>query len=124
MKAATVTIALCLLVCLVSADSYKVNSPSRSKRQLEEATRQKRQGTPLMPYRYGYAVQDDIGNDFNQQEESDGFQVTGQYSVVLPDGRIQTVQYSVSPDTGYVTNVAYEGGFAPVVIQNGGPLGR
>merc|ERR1711892_414651 len=27
---------------------------------------------PLMPYRYGYAVQDDIGNDFNQQEQSDG----------------------------------------------------
>jgi hypothetical protein len=31
---------------------------------------------PLMPYRYGYAVQDDIGNDFNQQEQSDG-QVVG-----------------------------------------------
>ena len=25
--------------------------------------------------RYGYAVQDDIGNDFNQQEQSDGDQV-------------------------------------------------
>ena len=32
-------------------------------------------GEPLMPYRYGYAVQDDIGNDFNQQEQSDGAQV-------------------------------------------------
>ena len=28
-------------------------------------------GEPLMPYRYGYAVQDDIGNDFNQQEQSE-----------------------------------------------------
>ena len=28
-----------------------------------------------MPYRYGYAVQDDEGNDFNQQEQSDGDQV-------------------------------------------------
>ena len=26
-------------------------------------------------YRYGYAVQDDEGNDFNQQEQSDGEQV-------------------------------------------------
>ena len=26
--------------------------------------------------RYGYAVQDDEGNDFNQQEQSDGEQVT------------------------------------------------
>ena len=30
--------------------------------------------------------------------------VTGQYSVVLPDGRIQTVKYSVAPDTGYVVS--------------------
>ena len=28
-----------------------------------------------MPYRYGYAVQDDGGNDYNQQEQSDGAQV-------------------------------------------------
>ena len=72
-----------------------------------------------MPYRFGYAVQDDVGNDFNQQETSDGqvvsnykfcpnyslmpqFQITGQYSVVLPDGRVQTVTYSVAPDTGFV----------------------
>merc|ERR1711953_1119066 len=66
-----------------------------------------RQAQPLMPYRYGYAVQDDIGNDFNQQEQSDGAQVTGQYSVLLPDGRIQTVTYSVRPETGFVAEVTY-----------------
>ena len=32
-------------------------------------------GAPLMPYRFGYAVQDDVGNDFNMQEQSDGAQV-------------------------------------------------
>ena len=53
-------------------------------------------------FRYGYAVQDDIGNDFNKQETSDGGVVTGQYSVLLPDGRIQTVTYSVAPNTGFV----------------------
>ena len=67
--------------------------------------------------RYGYAVQDDEGNDFNQQEQSDGDQVsqaaarhqpapppqiTGQYSVVMADCRIQTVTYSVRPETGFV----------------------
>ena len=54
--------------------------------------------------RYGYAVQDDIGNDFNKQETSDGGVVTGQYSVLLPDGRIQTVTYSVAPNTGFVVS--------------------
>ena len=32
------------------------------------------------------------------------FQITGQYSVALPDGRIQTVTYSVRPETGYVVS--------------------
>jgi hypothetical protein len=30
------------------------------------------------------------------------FQITGQYSVLLPDGRVQTVTYSVRPETGFV----------------------
>ena len=58
-------------------------------------------------FRYGYAVTDDQGLDFNQQETSDGGVVTGSYSVVLPDGRIQTVTYSVAPDTGYVVSSAH-----------------
>jgi len=65
---------------------------------------------PLMPYRYGYAVQDSDCNDFNQQEQSDGDQITGQYSVLLPDGRVQTVTYSVRPETGYVAEVTYSEG--------------
>ena len=43
-------------------------------------------------------------NDFNQQEQSDGEEITGQYSVLLPDGRVQTVTYSVRPETGYVVS--------------------
>ena len=66
--------------------------------------------TSLPCCRYGYAVTDDQGLDFNQQETSDGGVVTGQYSVVLPDGRIQTVKYSVAPDTGYVVSIIVDGG--------------
>ena len=29
----------------------------------------------LSPYRFGYAVKDDEGNDYNQQEQSDGNKV-------------------------------------------------
>ena len=32
-------------------------------------------GAHIHSFRYGYAVQDDEGNDFNQQEQSDGEQV-------------------------------------------------
>ena len=38
-------------------------------------------GESLMPYRYGYAVADDEGNDFNQQEQSDGAQVARRKSL-------------------------------------------
>ena len=31
-------------------------------------------------------------------------QITGQYSVLLPDGRVQTVTYSVRPETGFVVS--------------------
>ena len=31
-------------------------------------------------------------------------QITGQYSVLLPDGRVQTVTYSVSPNSGFVVS--------------------
>ena len=54
--------------------------------------------------RYGYAVSDDQGLDFTQQETSEAGVVTGSYSVALPDGRVQTVKYSVGPDTGYVVS--------------------
>ena len=83
--------------------SKTTTRPARQS-QRQQSARQTASNPPLGPYRYGYAVTDDNGLDFNQQETSDGGVVTGQYSVVLPDGRIQTVKYSVGPDTGYVVS--------------------
>ena len=63
-----------------------------------------------MPYEFAYAVKDEpTYNDFGHQESSDGKVVSGSYRVVLPDGRTQTVTYTVSGDSGYVAEVKYEG---------------
>jgi len=45
----------------------------------------------------------------NQYEARDGDKTTGSYSVVLPDGRKQTVNYYVDGYSGYVADVQYDG---------------
>ncbi|XP_049832479.1 pro-resilin-like [Schistocerca gregaria] len=67
-------------------------------------------GAP-QPYNFQYEVRDpESGNDYSQQESSDGQTVTGQFQVLLPDGRNQIVRYSASDATGFVADVQYDGG--------------
>ena len=62
-------------------------------------------------YAYNYAVNDDYaGVNFNQEESRNGYATNGQYSVLLPDGRTQTVTYTVGDGyTGYQADVQYSG---------------
>merc|ERR1712180_464980 len=63
------------------------------------------------PYTYEYAVADDYSQAaFNAAETSDGAgTVSGSYSVALPDGRTQHVNYKADGYNGYVAEVTYEG---------------
>merc|ERR1711922_106133 len=60
---------------------------------------------------YNYAVNDDYsGSRFNAEENRDGYSTSGSYSVDLPDGRTQTVNYNVADGySGYVADVQYSG---------------
>ncbi|XP_026805158.1 dual specificity protein kinase splB-like [Rhopalosiphum maidis] len=64
-------------------------------------------------YGFGYSVLDEnVGMDFGQWERREPGRtgtVTGLYRVRLPDGRTQTVEYTVGPATGYRASVTYEG---------------
>ncbi|XP_027233718.2 pro-resilin-like [Penaeus vannamei] len=61
-------------------------------------------------YDFNYAVNDPpSGNDFGHQEARDGPNTQGSYYVLLPDGRLQKVTYTVNGDSGYVADVTYEG---------------
>merc|ERR1712066_1229188 len=57
----------------------------------------------VSPYTYQYAVADDYSNsNFNAAESDDGTgKREGSYSVALPDGRIQHVNYHVNDYDGY-----------------------
>merc|ERR1712025_40084 len=65
----------------------------------------------VSPYSYTYAVPDDYsGAAFQQAENNDGTGVVdGEYSVNLPDGRIQHVKYHANDYDGYVADGTYEG---------------
>ncbi|XP_071535279.1 cuticle protein-like [Panulirus ornatus] len=62
------------------------------------------------PYSFSYGVKDDYaGTDFGQDEYSDGNKVRGSYTVQLPDGRKQTVNYEADHYKGFVADVQYYG---------------
>merc|ERR1712123_318187 len=69
-------------------------------------------------YTYQYGVQDDYsGNNFQQTESRDGYSTSGSYTVALPDGRVQTVNYVDNGD-GIVQDVTYSGvpQYGPTVV--------
>merc|ERR1712080_784548 len=65
----------------------------------------------VSPYQYQYAVADDYsGSNFQAAETDDGTAArTGSYSVALPDGRTQHVEYIANDIEGYVATVTYDG---------------
>jgi len=61
-------------------------------------------------YTYEYAVNDDYSaSNFDAAESRENYLTTGKYSVALPDGRVQTVTYTVDGGNGYVADVVYSG---------------
>ena len=64
------------------------------------------------PYAFEYGVSDSYsGANFAQKETSDAKVTTGSYTVALPDGRTQIVNYQADPHGygGYVADVKYKG---------------
>ena len=62
-------------------------------------------------YHYAYEVQEDYAHlNFGQEEGRTGAATSGQYHVLLPDGRTQTVTYNVGDAyTGFIADVKYHG---------------
>ena len=61
-------------------------------------------------YNYEWTVKDDYSsNNYGQTESRNGDKTTGSYYVLLPDGRTQTVTYTVDGYGGYVADITYSG---------------
>ncbi|XP_040579495.1 uncharacterized protein [Lepeophtheirus salmonis] len=89
-----------------SPTSYQPPSGSYRSNRYEESP----QDYSPQPYAFNYGVSDDYsGANFKAEESADGKAVSGSYQVALPDGRIQTVRYTVDGYNGFVADVQYEG---------------
>jgi len=61
-------------------------------------------------YQFSYAVEDgNSGNQYGHSENRLGSATEGAYHVLLPDGRVQTVEYTVDSYAGYKATVHYDG---------------
>merc|ERR1712170_1320 len=102
-----------VLVTALSAPTYPKEVPSSPGISYDKPAPAHSKG---MPYNYNWAVADnDAGLNYGQEENSDGNVVTGEYRVLLPDGRTQIVRYRADHETGYVAEVTYEGEAKPYV---------
>lgn len=58
-------------------------------------------------YEFGYHISDyKTGNSYGHQQTKNKDEITGQYSILLPDGRIQTTKY-FADDSGFHADVSY-----------------
>ncbi|XP_069195574.1 cuticle protein 8 isoform X1 [Procambarus clarkii] len=65
---------------------------------------------PSQPYAFKYGVQDSYsGQNHGRKEYSDGHVVKGTYSVDLPGGTRQRVDYQADKYNGYQARVSYTG---------------
>ena len=61
-----------------------------------------------MPYNFGYAVNDKYsGNDYNHQQSSDGKSTRGSYKVLLPDTRVQLVNFDCDVSSTRYPNIRH-----------------
>ncbi|XP_063624687.1 cuticle protein 10.9-like [Cydia splendana] len=76
------------------------------------------QEDPPMPYEYKYDVEDQEKALFfgaNEAGDAQG-KVNGGYKVLLPDGRLMTVEYTVEGESGFVPKISFE--------DNANPFGK
>ncbi|XP_045107382.1 cuticle protein 18.6-like [Portunus trituberculatus] len=101
---------LAALAVMAAADQAPTYTPPRPTYSAPTPSYGPAEPTGPAQYNFNWAVKDDYsGNDFGQDESRDGYNTQGSYYVLLPDGRLQRVNYRVEGDSGFLAEVSYEG---------------
>ncbi|XP_050720275.1 uncharacterized protein LOC127000552 isoform X1 [Eriocheir sinensis] len=105
---------LAAVAALAAADRAPSYSPPRPTYSPPQPSYGPAEPTAPAQYNFNWAVKDDYSsNDFGQEENRNGYDTQGSYYVLLPDGRLQRVSYTVNGDSGFVAEVSYEGEAQP-----------
>ncbi|XP_028173559.1 pro-resilin-like [Ostrinia nubilalis] len=89
-----------------------------SVRQAAAAPAPQEDNGPPTPYEYKYDVEDQekaLYFGANEAGDAQG-KVIGGYRVLLPDGRLMTVEYTVEGESGFVPKITFE--------ENANPFGK
>ena len=111
-------------------NAFTSDPPDRVRPLQRQQKRQVIENTPIhQGYAYQYAVTDaHSGTSFDKIEQNDGYSTSGQYRVLLPDGRIQIVNYHTDDIDGYTAQVVYQGNIthhaSQPVVQPPKPIHR
>ncbi|XP_068210720.1 pro-resilin-like [Palaemon carinicauda] len=100
----------CKILIFLGLMAVVYSRPVGDSEEAEDSSSEESYESSEAKYSFNWAVSDDSSsNEFGHQETRDGDYTQGSYYVQLPDGRLQTVKYSVNDDSGYVAEVTYEG---------------
>ncbi|XP_066951887.1 pro-resilin-like [Macrobrachium rosenbergii] len=118
LKVIVVTVMLVSATALPQYDAANLNliPPSESYSAPDEA------GGPAS-YSFSYENSDPATNNYyGHAEQREGPNSSGEYRVLLPDGRTQIVKYTVEGDVGYIAKISYErpSGGANLAVPNTG----
>ncbi|XP_050720279.1 pro-resilin-like [Eriocheir sinensis] len=101
---------LAAVAALAAADQAPSYSPPRPTYNPPQPSYGPAEPTAPAQYNFNWAVKDDYSsNDFGHEETRNGYDTQGSYFVLLPDGRLQRVKYTVNGNSGFLPEISYEG---------------
>ncbi|XP_030763399.1 pro-resilin-like [Sitophilus oryzae] len=110
---AAMTYTVVLAIALIVLVEYSYALPQFPQRRIPGSSDE---NYPPQPYEFEYKVDNSPSSTFFGQTESGDAQgrVVGNYYVLLADGRLMNVEYSVDGESGFVPRITFSPQGAPV----------
>lgn len=96
-----------LIFILSMINAAQIESESQEDQDDDESSEEISDKIDKKTYSYNYEVNEiDDKLFFNKTESSDGYKVSGTFSVLRADGKLMTVEYFATKDDGFVPKIS------------------